>query len=415
MKTRWLLSIFLLVLAISACNLTVQPDENLESQAKAWQFIGTNPLNVNPSASTESSLAIDSSGRPVVSWAEYAGITVNNYYKLHIYVKRWNGTSWVQLGGILNVNKSGYATAPSLALDNAGNPVVSWAESAPINGKRRFRIYVKRWNGTSWVQLGGILNVDPDQNAADTSLALDSSGNPVVSWAEHAIINNSQVHYIYAKRWTGSSWVQIGSTLNSDNNQGVFHTTSLALDSSGRPVVSLAEGVDGNYGIHVKRWNGIRWVQLGTTLNVNPDKNAFHPSLALDSSGKPVVSWIESEDSSTSENVYVKRWTGSAWIQLGDRLDTLKRVHAYRPSLALDSSDNPVVSWEEEEERFSFTNYIYVERWTGSHWVRLGTYVDPAGGRAPSLALDNSDNPIVSWDGIGTNGIYVKRYATIAP
>ena len=69
---------------------------------------------------------------------------------LNIYVKRWNGNSWLQLGTHLDVNLSLNATTPA-SLDSLGNPVVSWQEMMATF----HNIYVKRWNGGStWVQLG---------------------------------------------------------------------------------------------------------------------------------------------------------------------------------------------------------------------------------------------------------------------
>jgi hypothetical protein len=84
------------------------------------------------------------------------------------------------------------------------------------------------------------------------------------------------------------------------------------------------------------------WQSLGTVLDVNLIQYAYLPSLALDSSGNPVVSWHE--DDGTSSNIYVKRWTGSSWQPLGSFLDVNTNLNAFNPSLALDSSGNPVVS-----------------------------------------------------------------------
>ena len=95
--------------------------------------------------------------------------------------------------------------------------------------------------------------------------------------------------------------------------------------------------------IYVKRWNGSSWVQLGTFLDVNTNQNAANPSIALDSSGNPVVSWKEFDG--TSSNIYVKRWTGSTWQQTTDIFDNVKANNAVYPSLALDSANNPVVAW----------------------------------------------------------------------
>ena len=56
-----------------------------------------------------------------------------------------------------------------------------------------------------------------------------------------------------------------------------------------------------------------------TFLDVNTNQGAFDPSLALNSSGNPVVSWYEYDG--TSYNIYVKRWNGSSWNSVGTIFD----------------------------------------------------------------------------------------------
>ena len=47
----------------------------------------------------------------------------------------------------------------------------------------------------------------------------------------------------------------------------------------------------------------------------------LNPSLALDSSGNPVVSWSECFDiACTDRDIFVKRWNGALWVQLGTTL-----------------------------------------------------------------------------------------------
>jgi hypothetical protein len=44
----------------------------------------------------------------------------------NIYVKRWNSTSWVAVGGSLNVDVNASAYTPGLDIDN-GTPYVAMA------------------------------------------------------------------------------------------------------------------------------------------------------------------------------------------------------------------------------------------------------------------------------------------------
>ena len=93
----------------------------------------------------------------------------------------------------------------------------------------------------------------------------------------------------------------------------------------------------------------------------NTNQGAYNPSLALDSSGNPVVSWYESDGTSTTSMSNAGMVVvGCNWVHF---LDVNTNQNAYNPSLALDSSGNPVVSWEE----YDGTSYnIYVKRWNGS-------------------------------------------------
>jgi hypothetical protein len=338
------------------------------------------------------SLAQTITGIPVMAYSSYDGTSTN------IYVKRWNGSSWVQLGSFLDANTNLNVYDPSLALDSSGNPVVSWSESDGTTDN----IYVKHWNGTSWTQLGTTLDVNTNQYARNPSLALDSSGNPVVSWQEW----DGTSYNIYVKRWDGTIWVQLGTV--SDAKSG--YRPSLALDGSGNPVVSWVEdGGNISDNIYVKRWNGSSWVQLGGFLDANPDSDSYDPSLALDSSGNPVVSWQE------SSNIYVKRWNGASWIQLGTTLDYITNQDASRPSLALDSSDNPVVSWTEYGGVTSHN--IYVKAWNGTSWTLIGTNALDTNivhkSLYSSLSLVNG-SLAVAWQerSYSSGRLYVKKYIT---
>ena len=114
----------------------------------------------------------------------------------------------------------------------------------------------------------------------------------------------------------------------------------------------------GQFGnIYVKRWDGVNWVPLGNELDVTEPLPAGSPSLALDTSGRPVVAW--SENDGTSFNIYVKRWDGTSWLLQGSGLDTLLSQQAQYPKVAMDSLGYPVMVWEEQ---VGSAKRIYVKR-----------------------------------------------------
>jgi hypothetical protein len=251
----------------------------------------------------------------------------------------------------------------SLALDSSGNPRISYHDF--VNGDLKFA----SWTGSGW----SIQTVDSAEFVGwYTSLALDSSGNPRISYHD---VNEIDGDLKFAS-WTGSGWsIQ---TVDSTGNVGFY--TSLALDSSGNPRISYYDDTNGF--LKFASWTGSGWsIQtVDSTGNVG-----YFTSLALDSSGNPRISYYD------NSNGFLKfaSWTGSGWsIQTVDSAGDV----GYYTSLALDSSGNPRISYQDYVNK-----NLKFASWTGSGWS-IQT-VDSAGdvGYYTSLALDSSGNPRISY------------------
>jgi hypothetical protein len=364
---------------------------NSSFNAPDWQSPG-GVQALNSAASGVPKIAIDSSGKPVVAWAEAGNINV----------KKWNGTSWDLL-----------ATTPggvgSMALDSAGNPIISWNQYIGIN-EFKYDTFVKKWDGAAWVQLGTALDIHAnvilvEGSTTTSAIAIDSTDNPIVTWSEW---DGTASYNIYTKRWNGVSWIQLGTALDANVNQRAL-LPAIAINSSGQPIVTWVEGDSVTDNVYVKRWNGTAWVQYGTTLDFDLTNNVFYPAIAIDSNANPIVTWCEYNAS--SYNIYAKKWNGSSWTALGTSLVYDSTKISYNSSIAIDSSNNPIVAWDESDNGFD----VHVKKWNGSNWTALGASLDndpskPASN--PSIAIDSSNNPIVTWNENSAD-IYVKRFNRI--
>jgi hypothetical protein len=116
-------------------------------------------------------LAIRTDSRPVVAWEE-AG---------NIYVKRWDGSTWVSVGSVLDMSVGNRALHPDLDLRTDNNPVVAWQEELASS----FDIIVKRWTGSTWVTVGSQVDRTIPNQARRPSIVLSSTNYPVVSWNEY--------------------------------------------------------------------------------------------------------------------------------------------------------------------------------------------------------------------------------------
>ncbi|MBN2361722.1 MAG: hypothetical protein JXR83_19880 [Deltaproteobacteria bacterium] len=383
-------------------------------------------ISANSGDSASPSLALDDSGNPVVAWADG---TSGNY---EIYVKRYNGSRWVDIGPTSSTgrgisNSTGYSQSPSLALDLYGNPVVAWSDNTCGNNE----IYIKRFDGTHWVDIGtGSSSGGGLSNSATSSehpsVALDSSGNPVVAWTERCTSTN---YDIYIRRFDGVDWVDLGAGSSTgggiSSNSGRSESPSLALDISGNPVVAWSDNTSGNYEIYIKQFVGGGWVDVGAGSSSSggisdSTGSSLAPSLDLDGLGKPVVAW--QDYASGDHEIYVKRFDGSVWADVGEGSSSSGGISnntgpSEAPSLDLDGSGKPIVAWHDSTSGYY---EIYIKRYNGSVWVDVGTGSSTGGGVSdspgrsyyPSLAVGFSGNPVVAWE--ESDEIYIKRFDGIA-
>jgi hypothetical protein len=132
-----------------------------QSAADVWVEMGKHSasgggISNNPGESLFPAIAIGADGHPVICWNDDCG--TGREMRQQIYVKRWDGSGWVELGrgsaseaGISNDHAE--CEHPQVVLDSGGYPIVCWRSE---EGSRyaRGQIYVKRWNGSAWVEMG---------------------------------------------------------------------------------------------------------------------------------------------------------------------------------------------------------------------------------------------------------------------
>ena len=329
----------------------------------------------------------------VVAWLE----TVGGVY--HAFVKRWDGRAWVRLGGALNREKSFNSFDIALDLDKQNRPVVAWTERSNIsNGKISGpgKLYAARWNGKAWQQLGDSPSKRPSSASDLPVMKLDPQGNPVMAWNELSPDFNG--NSVFVDRLDGKAWLEVDRGSLSSDVSSASRSMDLAVTSTGEPILAWSRQLfDPNRGtldfnVFVGPFGGVTWTRGGGSLNVNPERYAGSPSLKLDARDRPVVAFTAA---STGFDVFVKRWSGSNWVQLGETVNGRTGL-ANAPHLALDARGNPTVAWLENAGSIK----VFVKRWDGKVWQPLGGFlnVDPKSYvESSSLTLDVNGNPVVVW------------------
>ncbi len=137
---------------------------------------------------TNTDIAVDSSGAPVVANSVFYYDSAGNLSSRNLAVSRWNGSVWGSLG---NVGISGGApNSLRLAAGPDGRLAIVFNQQTTVSGHSKYHLYLQRYDGSSWLTLsaGDSLNHDNAQNAWSPRLAFDptSSGATVaVAWIEN--------------------------------------------------------------------------------------------------------------------------------------------------------------------------------------------------------------------------------------
>lgn len=149
------------------------------------------------------------------------------YLPAEVFVSAWTGTEWKPTSsGGLNVSAGTNAIVPQLATDGtvlylAFNEWISATASSP----RAALLYVKRWDGQQWMSVGGPLNVGAETGVHGPPAIGIVGGVLHVAWTEYSERTDSQgqpldVSKVYVKKWTGQDWIQLGGPLNYDPAKG---------------------------------------------------------------------------------------------------------------------------------------------------------------------------------------------------
>jgi hypothetical protein len=291
----------------------------------------------------------------------------------------WNGSTW----NIQIVDKDG--GGGSLALDSKGNPHISYSVPTDFKvvdmwGMIRNGTTLKYayWTGSEW----SIQTVDPAKdNGWYNSISLDHNGNPHISYSHF----NDTLKYAY---WNGLEWkIQIV-------DPGTCYYPSIAMDPKGNPRISYFGGF---FNLRYASLNGTVW----SIQTVDPIKDVgYGTSLALDSQGNPNISYWDG----SNEDLKYAQFNNSAWtIQT---VDSKGAVGLYS-SIVVDSSGKPSISyWDKSNGDLKYA------AWTGSNWSLQRVDSNGTTGLDTSIALDSDGNPQIGYRD-WTDGSL--KYASVNP
>jgi hypothetical protein len=268
----------------------------------------------------------------------------------------------------------------SIALDSSGNPHISYFDRSHEHLK-----YASKWLPRLWTRA----TVDSGDTVGQfTSIALDSSG-PHISYTDFVGEGNRDLKY--ARKVSSGGWRT--ETVDADGDVGWF--SSIALDAGGQPHVAYYDFGNGKLKY---AWRS----RLGgwSIETVDSDENVGgHTSIALDSSGKPHISYFDWLNGNLK---YARKMCTRLVLETGQVMIycfwakwtvDAGNVMGAPTSIALDSSGLPHIGYTVFEG--GYPKVKYARRLTSGSWS-LET-VDSGGGVNVSMVLDSSNLPHISY------------------
>lgn len=336
---------------------------------------------------------------------------------------------WEELGGSasgdgISASTVGIPTGNrqvSVAVGPDGRPVVAYADGDTIR--------VRRWDGAAWTLVG-----PSGASGGLPQIVTDANGRMYLAWRQFVGSTGSWEVFLKARDWNGTTWEELGGSGSGGGISG-------AEGGAGVPAFSLALGPDGT-----------PYLAYQSTTFTEAD---FATQVA------GLHAW--------TNQVYVRRWSGSAWVFLGSGREgggasnalsfrveghggtTFVSHNGEHPTLAIGADGRPVVafiysSWFEGGNPPEFNGEnddIYAVRWNGAAWEPLGpalpTTLDAValgapGGISnspgwirevghdrlvrPSIMVDREGTPVLAWGETnaddGFRYIYVYKFNGIS-
>ena len=380
------------VLALLACTSAARAD---------WTALG-DTVNPGPPFVGAGAAATDAGGTPYVAWRE------STSEGQRILVGRWTGSAWQVVG-------QPFDGAPVFDLPSittvGGVPYVAFIENSPANNFRG-QVRLSRLNATGdgWVAVdGGSLNHDPvNGDAKDLSIATVGSV-PHVAFTEVG----GPATTLWVKKLQGSSWVTVGGQLNVSPITALYPHIA---DVGGAPCVvwisaDSVGGMPALNGLRVSRFGGASWVELGGKVRDGLGSVGH----LTDVGGAPAV-LLKAE---TEDSYVVRRWDGTSWGDLGDPLngpDDPLVEEAFNSGSIATIDGIPYVAFSSIADPES--PRIRVLRYDGTAWTQVGSGLNRAAYPSYPVIASVGGNALVVWHESAARdveAIHASQFDTAAP
>jgi hypothetical protein len=314
------------------------------------------------------------------SFGQAGGVTVNN-------IAKWNGSVWSPLGsGISNVTQFGVAVLTDFD-DGSGSALYAGGEIYSAGGV--VANGVVKWNGSTWTALG---NQQTGFGCCPVALTGFDDGTGPALYA-------GDPYRGLVKRWTGTSWQPVASTLTfQTGSEGGASMLTVYDDGAGpRLYVGGYFEVVGPYqALSIAKLDGGNWHSLRPPTGDGANGNVRTLASFNGPQGTELVAGGEITEAGGFATSAIAKWNGSIWSTLGQGLRTNHTSYIdsgiVYASIVFDGIAGPPVLYAGGAFNLPSDG---IATWDGASWSGIGG-IDQAPnsfGTVYAFAVDETTSP----------------------
>ena len=258
----------------------------------------------------------------------------------HARVYEWNGISWIQVGQDIDGNledRFGY----SVDISGTGNRIIVSGILNDDNGTDAGNAKVYDWNGASWIQVGqAVYGLNPGDRLGQ-SVRISKDGNRVAVCTR--VYNGANFGSVQVFDLNGANWIQLGQIIVPSH-----FVHSLEINSSCTRIIINSGS---NNGASTYNWDGTSWSQIGQTIDgtswSHPGQisNDSPQSVSINASGNRIALALNTFNSqfNLKSSLQIFDWNGIEWVHIGSALGKFTLFYPeIQGSVSLSGSGNVV-------------------------------------------------------------------------
>lgn len=303
------------------------------------------------------------------------------------------------------------ATVPQVALDDAGNAMVVWAQS---DGTRQ-TIWASRYNpSVGWGTPTRIdliaSNAASKDDAFAPQIGMDAAGNATAVWMQYEGTRSD----IWANRYTARTGAWDTAALIESDDTGAMFSPEVAVSPGGNAMVVWTQQARSTQALWVNHYGTGQWGQAKKLVDAEVSK----PKVAIDASGNAMVAWMQFDGVTRRYAIRVQRYDSTNIWGLSRFLsDSVS--DAFNPTITFDSAGNAFAAWQEfDGARDSIWTRLYSldNGWRDSPVQVAGSSGAAAMNPRVALSASGSGSAVVVWQQVVNSnntfytGVFANRF-----